>query len=114
MEKLHLTLRIRLAKEEIFFGPGVVTLLNFIKNSESLNSAAKEMNLSYTKANKMIKVAEKSLGFKVLERKIGGIGGGGSNLTPECIKFLEQYILFDQEVNEFSNGLFCEYFKDYL
>jgi len=114
MEKLHLTLKIRLAKEEIFFGPGVVTLLNLIKKSESLNSAAKEMNLSYTKANKMIKAAEKALEFKLLERKIGGIGGGGSNLTPECIKFLEQYILFEQEINELSNDLFHKYFTNYL
>jgi len=114
MEKLHLTLRIRLAKEDIFFGPGVVTLLTLTKEFESLNGAAKEMNLSYTKAYKMIKVAEKALGFKLLDRKIGGIGGGGSSLTPECIEFLEQYIAFDKEINSISKELFNKYFKTYL
>ncbi|MBP1925948.1 molybdate transport system regulatory protein [Sedimentibacter acidaminivorans] len=114
MEKLHLTLRIRLAKEDIFFGPGVVTLLTLTKEFESLNGAAKEMNLSYTKAYKMIKVAEKALGFKLLDRKIGGIGGGGSSLTPECIEFLKQYIAFDKEINSISNELFNKYFKTYL
>ncbi len=114
MEKLHLTLRIRLAKEDIFFGPGVVTLLTLTKDFESLNGAAKEMNLSYTKAYRMIKVAEKALGFKLLDRKIGGIGGGGSSLTPECIEFLEQYISFEKEINSISNDLFNKYFKDYL
>jgi len=114
MEKLHLTLRIRLAKEEIFFGPGVVTLLNFTKEFESLNGAAKEMNLSYSKAYKMIKIAEKALGFKLLDRKIGGIGGGGSSLTPECVEFLDKYTAFDKEVNLFSNELFNKYFENYL
>ncbi len=114
MEKLHLTLRIRLAKEDIFFGPGVVTLLTLTKEFESLNGAAKEMNLSYTKAYKMIKVAEKALGFKLLDRKIGGVGGGGSSLTPECVEFLEQYIAFDKEINSISNELFNKYFKNYL
>lgn len=114
MEKLHLTLRIRLAKEDIFFGPGVVTLLTLTKEFESLNGAAKEMNLSYTKAYRMIKVAEKALGFKLLDRKIGGIGGGGSSLTPECIEFLEHYISFEKEINSISNDLFNKHFKDYL
>nr|WP_312577500.1 LysR family transcriptional regulator [Sedimentibacter sp.] len=114
MEKLHLALRIRLAKEEIFFGPGVVTLLTLTREFESLNGAAKEMDLSYSKAYRMIKVAEKALGFKLLDRKIGGIGGGGSSLTQECIDFLEQYLAFDKEVNSISNELFTKYFENYI
>ncbi|MBP1927414.1 molybdate transport system regulatory protein [Sedimentibacter acidaminivorans] len=114
MENLHCALRIRLAKENIFFGPGVVSLLECIKECESLNSAAKKINLSYSKANKMIKGAEEALGFKLLERKIGGIYGGGSTLTPECIDFLEKYLILEQEIKTFSDDLLEKIFESYL
>jgi len=114
MEKLHCALRIRLAKENIFFGPGVVTLLEFTKELESLNAAAGKMNLSYSKANRMIKDAEEALGFKLLDRKIGGANGGGSTLTLECIGFLEQYFVFEKEINTFSKEIFEKYFKKYI
>jgi molybdate transport system regulatory protein len=113
MEKLHCSLLIRLAKEEIFFGPGVVSLLKLTQQHASLNAAAKIMNLSYTKAYKMIKGSEKYLGFKLLDRQIGGVGGGGSNLTPECIDFLEKFTLFSQEINNISSELFDKYFEKY-
>jgi len=113
-ENLHCSLQIRLAKEQLFFGPGVVSLLKLTKEYESLNAAAKKMNLSYTKAYKMIKGSEEALGFKLLDRRIGGSGGGGSNLTPECIEFLEQYITFENEVNTISANLFKRHFNKYI
>jgi molybdate transport system regulatory protein len=113
MEELHCAIQIRLAKEHIFFGPGVLTLLQLTKEYESLNAAAKKMNLSYSKAFKMIKGTENALGFKLLDRKIGGSGGGGSNLTPKCIKFMENYKLFANDINNFSKEIFNKYFEEY-
>ncbi len=114
MEDLHCTLQIRLAKDKIFFGPGVLSLLKFTEKHESLNAAAKNMNLSYSKASKMIKGAEKNLGFKLLDRKIGGTGGGGSTLTPECTQFLKTYEEFEYEINTLSNSLFAQLFDEYI
>ncbi|MGB4661278.1 MAG: LysR family transcriptional regulator, partial [Mobilitalea sp.] len=114
MEKLHCALQIRLAKKEIFFGPGVIQILKLTNQYESLNAASKEMNLSYSKAFKMIKGAEESLGFKLLDRKIGGPNGGGSTLTPECIEFLEKCNAFEVELNKISSDLFKKYFNDYI
>lgn len=114
MEELHFFIQTRLAKENIFFGPGVVSLLKLTKQYESLNAAANSMNLSYSKANKMIKGAEDSLGFKLLERKIGGAGGGGSTLTPECIEFLKQFIAFDNEIKKTASDIFMKYFDKYM
>jgi len=113
MEKIHCALQIRLAKENIFFGPGVVSLLKFTKEFESLNAAAQKMNLSYSKANKMIKGAEETLGFKLLDRRIGGAGGGGSRLTLECIEFLEKYTAFEYELKTISNELFEKHLNKY-
>lgn len=113
MEKFHCALLVRLANEEIFFGPGVVTLINFTKELESLNAAAKKMNLSYTKAYKMIKNAESAMHLKLLDRKIGGSNGGGSTLTPECINFLKNYEAFEKELKEHTELLFKKYFNEY-
>lgn len=114
MEKLHCALRIRFAKKEIFFGPGVLQILRLTQQYESLNAAAKKMNLSYSKAFKMIKGAEESLGFRLLDRKIGGTNGGGSTLTQECIEFLEYVDAFNNELNEISCELFEKYFKKFI
>ncbi len=113
MENLHYILQIRLAKEEIFFGPGVRTLLKLTKEYDSLNAACREMNLSYTKALKMIRGAEKNLGFKLLDRKIGGSGGGGSSLTSRCIEFLDKYEEYEKEVKNKATDVFDKYFNEY-
>lgn len=114
MANFHCAIRVRLANDNLFFGPGVAELLYLTKEFESLNAAAKHMNLSYSKANKMIKLAEKALGFKLLDRKIGGSNGGGSSLTKECIKFLEKYSDFEKEVKSSSEELFNKYFIEYI
>lgn len=51
MGKFHHALIIKLANEKIFFGPGVVTLLNLTKELGSLNASAQKMNLSYSKVH---------------------------------------------------------------
>lgn len=114
MEALHMALQIRLAKENIFFGPGFVHLLKLTEQYQSLNAAAKSINLSYAKANKMIKGAEEALNFKLLTRKVGGAGGGGSTLTDECKEFLEKYSFFEEEIKSATNEIFEKYFKNYI
>ena len=114
MVKLHCAIQVRLAKEEIFFGPGVLTLIQLTHKHESLRAAAKEMNLSYSKANKMIKGSENALGFKLLDRKIGGVGGGGSSLTEECIEFIEIYVNFEKEIKKISSQIFNKSFNKYI
>lgn len=114
MEELRYHLQIRLAKNEVFFGPGVLTLLTLTQECESLNAAAKNMGLSYSKACRMVKGSETALGFKLLDRKIGGTGGGGSKLTPEGIEFLEIYSSFLNEINTHASESFARYFSKYI
>lgn len=113
INKLHCSLQIRLAKENIFFGPGVLTLLKLTGRYESLSAASKSMDMSYSKAYKMIKGAEKELGFKLLNRKIGGANGGGSTLTPECTDFLNLYEKFDKETKKNADMIFTKYLSRY-
>ena len=107
INKLHCTIQIRLAKKNIFFGPGVLKLLKLTGKYESLSAASKSMGMSYSKAYKMIKESEKELGFKLLDRKIGGTNGGGSTLTPECEKF-------ESETKKNADMMFTKYLNKYI
>ena len=60
-----------------FFGEGPRQLLHAIDETGSLRSAALSMNMAYTKALRIIRSAEATLGFPLTVRTTGGKGGGG-------------------------------------
>ena len=57
---------------ERFFGEGPCRLLHRIEETGSLRAAAQAMGLSYSKALRMVKRAEKELGFALTRKTIGG------------------------------------------
>ena len=67
-----------------FFGEGPRQLLHAIDETGSLRSAALSMNMAYTKALRIIRSAEATLGFPLTVRTTGGKGGGGSQMTAEA------------------------------
>ena len=58
------------------YGPGTQRLLVLVVQTGSLHQAAKQMGMAYSKAWRIVKDAEDHFGFKLLERQIGGVGGG--------------------------------------
>ncbi|MGX6979870.1 winged helix-turn-helix domain-containing protein [Vagococcus elongatus] len=109
MEKeMTYTLTLRLVKEGIFFGPGVVRLLELVEKKGSLNSAAREMHMSYNKAWRIMQNAEKELGFPLILSSAGGADGGGSKVTDEGKRLKESYLAFQEKVYEVTE----EYFKE--
>ena len=78
-------------QEQKFFGEGPDRLLRGVEKSGSLRASAMEMDMSYTKALKLMKNAEKALGFPLTMRAAGGRDGGGSRLTPEGEEWLRRY-----------------------
>ena len=68
------------------------------------------INARTPKAAKMMKKAEKQLGFKLLERRIGGSGGGGSKLTEEGRELLKKYRELTRRVQEDADRVFAEVF----
>jgi len=74
-----------------FFGEGPCRLLRSVEKTGSLRAAAMEMEMAYSKASKILKQAEFSLGFPLTRRSTGGKDGGGSILTPEGKQWLQQY-----------------------
>lgn len=91
--------KLLICTESKFFGPGIVELLERVQETHSLSKASRQMSLAYTKALKMIRNAESNLGFKLLEPKIGGEGGGGSELTEKAYKAIEAYKKYKQKVD---------------
>lgn len=97
--------------EERFFGEGPCRLLHGIEKTGSLRSAALAMDLSYSKALRMIKRAEEVLGFPLTTKNIGGKGGGGSSLTEEAKQFLIKYERYREECYEANRRIYSEVFS---
>lgn len=92
--------KIWLEDQQKIYGYGPQQLLKCIEQTGSLNESAKQMNLSYAKAHKMIKQAEAQLGFKLLMRQIGGQQGGGSMLTTRAKQWMQNYSLLHQQCKQ--------------
>jgi len=96
---------------EKVFGDGPLDILHRVERTGSLRQAAAEINMSYSQAWNLMKNLEKRLGFKLLERKIGGKSGGGSQLTEEARDLMMKFEMFRKRASESLNLLYKEIFK---
>lgn len=96
---------------EVFFGADTARLLSLIDESGSIQEACSRMGISYSKGGRMIRTVERQMGFAVVERRAGGVGGGGSVLTGEGRQLLKQYEGMQEEVQECTQRIFRKYFE---
>lgn len=94
------------------FGDGPYELLKRVEKTNSLNEAAHQMGMSYSKAWKLIQTLEKRLGFPLLDRKVGGVSGGGSEVTPEAVELMKRYDRFEKDVGEAIEKLYQRHFSN--
>ena len=92
-----------------FMGIGIVWLLRAVIEHKSLKQAAESMNLSYSKANKMVRRVESVTGEKLLFASKGGIERGGSTLTPFALKYIETYEKMSKSIKENSQKYLQEF-----
>jgi molybdate transport system regulatory protein len=92
------------------FGEGPYRVLKQIEKTGSLHQAAIDLKISYRKAWLIINFVEKNLGFDFLERKVGGLAGGGSHITPSGKAFLKQYEDFRKELEEVLENTYQKHF----
>lgn len=85
-----------------------VRLLESIRDTGSISSAASEMGISYRRAWDKIHECEERLGVKLVNTQIGGEGGGGSTLTPQAIDYIQKFRNFISGLDE----LVAERFED--
>ena len=93
------------------FGEGPYLVLRQIEKTGSLHQAAMNLGISYRKAWLMIQGVEEHLGFPVLERKVGGVSGGGSVITPKGMEFLANYEAFRKDVKKALEKTFEKHFR---
>ncbi|MCK9216445.1 MAG: LysR family transcriptional regulator [Firmicutes bacterium] len=111
---MELESKFRLTKEgEKIFGNGPCLLLETVRKLGSLSKAAKELNMSYSKAWSMINRSEKALGCLLIDTQIGGTGGGGSNLTPVAEYLIKAYRDFYKEAIYILDVLYRKYFEGF-
>lgn len=102
--------KVVIAQDEVFFGPGIAQLLLLIEATNSVRTACTQMNLSYSKAWKIINKAEEYCRYPIVIRQQGGAGGGGACLTEEGKQFLRQYRQYEKAVKQEAERLFRDYF----
>lgn len=110
---LKVKIRIHLFTNSKCYGPGIQEVLEKVDTFGSLRSAAADMNMAYSKAWKMVKTCEESLGFKLLISSTGGKNGGGAHLTEEARMFMEAYNQYCSEVTGFCEKLLGKKFGFY-
>jgi molybdate transport system regulatory protein len=93
------------------FGDGPYTLLRRVEKMGSLHQAAKQMGMSYSKAWRLIRTLEERLGFTLLERKVGGLHGGGSRVTPQGKDLMDHYKRFRRNVEKGLEKIYQKYFS---
>lgn len=113
-QPLKVRASLRIVREDKLFGPGVAQLLEGVEELGSLRRSAARMEMSYNKAWSVVHGCEEALGFALLERHIGGAGGGGAVLTERGKALLARYRAFSKRAHELLDQMAAEYFSDLL
>src|SRR6202050_2016388 len=72
-------------------GPGKIALLEHIERAGSLSQAARELGLSYRRAWQLLDDLNHSFREPVASASVGGVGGGGVQLTAFAKELIAAY-----------------------
>jgi molybdate transport system regulatory protein len=92
------------------FGEGPYELLRRVEQTQSLHQAANQMGMAYSKAWNLIGAMEEKLGFRLIERKVGGHSGGGSHVTPKAKDLMNHYEGFRKDVDKALKKIYQRHF----
>ena len=109
-KKIRPRLKVQLVGTEPFFGPGVKTLLECIREEGSVRDACEKMGLSYSKGRKMLERAERELGYTIVERSPGGKNGGSARVSEDGMRQLPRYERIETELTGQAEEKYREIF----
>ena len=92
------------AESGSLFGRGIASLCLGVRETGSLNAAAKGMGMAYSKAWRIIKDTEETLGVQLLLRD----GAHGSTLTEDGNRLLDAYLAIEEHLSAEADRLFRE------
>ena len=85
---------------QVIFSTRQVRLLEAILATGSINAAASQVGLGYRQAWCLVHALEAQAGTQLLETHMGGVGGGGSRLTPAAHAYLQRAEHFHQQLEQ--------------
>ena len=95
------------AESGSLFGRGIASQCLGVRETGSLNAAAKGMGMAYSKAWRIIKDTEAALDLQLLNRD----GAHGSDLTEAGNKLLDTYLAIEEKLQKEAEELFEAAFK---
>ena len=98
-----------LGDSKLMFGQGVIDLLRGIKEKGSINQAAKELGMSYSKAWTLLGARESQIGIKLFESVVPR----GTTLTPAGEDLIAGYDYIANKTERYARECFQEYLDDH-
>ena len=92
----------------------LVTLLQLIRETQSVRNACGQMQISYSAAWNLLNTVEDALGYPLVRRNKGGPSGAGTLLTEKGHRFLLAYEQFESEARKQIQQLYDEYMRNIL
>jgi len=105
-------LSLRLARENVFFGPEEARLLRLIRETGSVKTACSRLKMSYSKGWKTLSQISYGIGSRVVSSNQGGIDGGSTSLTEKGEWLLERFSQFEAGCKQFVDESFDIHFSD--
>lgn len=68
------------------------------------------MGMAYSHARGLISGCERSLGFALTNRKVGGASGGGSQVTTEAVELMRKHEALCAEAEEAIGKIYKKHF----
>lgn len=87
---VRIALRLKFDDDRLI-GPGRIRLLELIAQTGSISAAGREMAMSYRRAWLLIDDLNHTFKKPLVEKQLGGTGGGGAALTPLGREIVERY-----------------------
>ncbi len=89
------------SEHSLGLGRGVIRLCKLVQVHGTLSAASKEMGMANSKAWRIVKNAEDTLGFSLFIRK----GSRGSKLTPQALELIALFDEVEAKTNAFATEL---------
>jgi molybdate transport system regulatory protein len=87
--------------EGAFLGIGKIWLLENIRKTGSITNAAKEMKMAYRQAWQLVEEMNQRAESPLVEKLLGGKGGGGARLTEAGEKAITVFYEIEKRIKDF-------------
>ena len=92
-----------------FLGLGRVHLLENIRDTGSITLAAKAMKMSYRQAWQMVQDMNERANSPLVEKKLGGKGGGGAMVTEAGERVIKEFYKVEEKITKLAADLSAKF-----